>query len=246
MTAAFELTRSPNWQQNFDITIYQMGWRLGGKGASGRDLDNDARIEEHGLHIWFGFYENAFELIRLAYEEVNRLGLTPGSPFTDFTKAFTKQSVCSLVDRDGAGDGNGIWSFWFPMSNELPGMNLEQQNLETPWDDVVALVHWLLAHWDDAAKHGAVRGRNLGIIGRFLSWLRALLFSWEKELLGFPLHLAARHVKRLSRDPRQHTDKDHQALLRLLDQAGEIVEKLVQGAVVWYTACHAIAAESGA
>jgi uncharacterized protein with NAD-binding domain and iron-sulfur cluster len=84
MTAAFELTRAPSWKDNFDITICQMGWRLGGKGASGRDLNNRARIEEHGLHLWFGFYENAFELIRLAYEEVNRLGLTPGSPFTDF------------------------------------------------------------------------------------------------------------------------------------------------------------------
>src|SRR5579863_4978647 len=138
MTTAFELTRSPKWQDNFDITIYQMGWRLGGKGASGRDLENRARIEEHGLHVWFGFYENAFELIRLAYEEVNRLGLTPGSPFTDFTKAFTKQSVCSMIDQ-GRKDGDNIWSFWFPTSDRTPGTNIEQLDFRTPWDDVVGL-----------------------------------------------------------------------------------------------------------
>ena len=36
MTAAFELSR-PGWQERFEsITVYQVGWRLGGKGASGR------------------------------------------------------------------------------------------------------------------------------------------------------------------------------------------------------------------
>ncbi|MEO6775868.1 MAG: NAD(P)-binding protein [Kofleriaceae bacterium] len=49
----------------YDITIYQMGWRLGGKGASGRG-DQD-RIEEHGLHLMFGFYENVFRVVREAY-----------------------------------------------------------------------------------------------------------------------------------------------------------------------------------
>jgi uncharacterized protein with NAD-binding domain and iron-sulfur cluster len=234
MTAAFELTCSPDWPEKLDITVYQMGWRLGGKGASGRDLDKGSRIEEHGLHIWFGFYENAFELIRLAYEEVNRLKLTPGSPFTDFTKAFTKQSICSMVDPD-AGEGDQIWTFWFPMSNELPGADLEQENLQTPWDDVVALVHWLLKQWDQAAQRGAVPARSVGWFGRVLSWLRTLLFSWEKELLGFPLHMAARQVKKLSRDPRKHTDKELQFLIRLLDEAAEMVGKLVQTAVAHAT-----------
>ena len=44
-----------------------MGWRLGGKGASGRD--NDGRVVEHGLHIWFGCYENAFRMLEAVYQE---------------------------------------------------------------------------------------------------------------------------------------------------------------------------------
>ena len=53
----------------YDITVYQMGWRLGGKGASGRNAKLGNRIEEHGLHLMFGFYENVFRVIREAYGE---------------------------------------------------------------------------------------------------------------------------------------------------------------------------------
>ena len=61
MTAAFELTDTPALRDKYEVTVYQMGWRLGGKGASGRNAEYFERIEEHGLHIWFGFYENAFQ-----------------------------------------------------------------------------------------------------------------------------------------------------------------------------------------
>ena len=63
LSAVFELTNQKSWQDNYDITVYQMGWRLGGKGASGRDQSDHDRILEHGLHIWFGFYQNAFNMM---------------------------------------------------------------------------------------------------------------------------------------------------------------------------------------
>ncbi|MCX5746821.1 MAG: NAD(P)-binding protein [Proteobacteria bacterium] len=50
----------------YDLTVYQVGWRLGGKGASGRRAGDD-RIEEHGLHLMFGFYQNVFRVVREAY-----------------------------------------------------------------------------------------------------------------------------------------------------------------------------------
>ncbi|MBS0476346.1 MAG: NAD(P)-binding protein, partial [Proteobacteria bacterium] len=67
MSTVFELTEQPGWQDNYEITVYQLGWRLGGKGASGRNKDKGDRIEEHGLHFWFGYYENAFNLIQRVY-----------------------------------------------------------------------------------------------------------------------------------------------------------------------------------
>ena len=57
MAAALELTR-PEQEGRYAVTVYQLGWRLGGKGASGRGVAG--RIEEHGLHVWGGFYDNAF------------------------------------------------------------------------------------------------------------------------------------------------------------------------------------------
>ena len=57
-----------------------MGWRLGGKGASGRNAAHGSRIEEHGLHIWFGFYDNAFLTMRQCYEELARAPPTAALP----------------------------------------------------------------------------------------------------------------------------------------------------------------------
>lgn len=67
LTTAFELT-SPELGGRYAVTVYQMGWWLGGKGASSRGVAD--RIEEHGLHLWMGFYENAFRLMRECYAEL--------------------------------------------------------------------------------------------------------------------------------------------------------------------------------
>jgi uncharacterized protein with NAD-binding domain and iron-sulfur cluster len=72
LAAAFELTATPELEARYDVTIYQPGWRLGGKCASGRNLEQGCRIEEHGLHVWFGCYDNAFRTIRRCYAELNR------------------------------------------------------------------------------------------------------------------------------------------------------------------------------
>ena len=72
MTAAFELTQEPDWQDKYDITVYQLGWRLGGKGASGRDRKRGARILEHGLHVWGGYYDNSFRVMRECYDALQR------------------------------------------------------------------------------------------------------------------------------------------------------------------------------
>src|SRR5213595_157652 len=88
LAAAFELTATPELEARHEITIYQPGWRLGGKCASGRNQDRGSRIEEHGLHVWFGCYDNAFSIIRRCYAELEsrpealqsgrRVGTRPG------------------------------------------------------------------------------------------------------------------------------------------------------------------------
>lgn len=67
IAAAFDLTE-PELEGRYEVTVLQSGWRLGGKCASGRNAGASDRIEEHGLHIWFGFYENAFGLMRRCFQ----------------------------------------------------------------------------------------------------------------------------------------------------------------------------------
>ena len=61
MTAAAELSATAALRAKYAVTVYQQGWRLGGKGASGRNAAYGQRIEEHGLHMWLGFYARAYD-----------------------------------------------------------------------------------------------------------------------------------------------------------------------------------------
>src|SRR5439155_11703395 len=103
LTAAVWLSE-PEFRERYDITVYQMGWRLGGKGASGRNLDTDfgKRSEEHGLHIWFGFYENAFKSMRKAYAAI-----VPHGPFDTWFDAFRPSTEGTIADFH-----RGTWDYW--------------------------------------------------------------------------------------------------------------------------------------
>jgi uncharacterized protein with NAD-binding domain and iron-sulfur cluster len=52
LAAAYWLTATPELRDRYSVTVYTRGWRLGGKGASGRNSAEADRIEEHGIHIW--------------------------------------------------------------------------------------------------------------------------------------------------------------------------------------------------
>jgi uncharacterized protein with NAD-binding domain and iron-sulfur cluster len=137
--AAFELTATSALRDRFDVTVYQMGWRLGGKGASGRNVDVRERIEEHGLHIWFGFYENAFAKMREAYVELNR----QTGPITSLESAFTGCDQVVLWDPQGMGWHDFQWTF--PRNLERPGEGTE---LPTVWDMALTCINWAIPAWN--------------------------------------------------------------------------------------------------
>ena len=116
LTTAFELTRASNWQDRYEITVYQMGWRLGGKGASGRNVDHQQRIEEHGLHVFFGFYENAFRLLRDVYEALDR---DPKAPLARWDDAFKPHDFVAITDS--VGGHPFVWPLTFPRRDDTPG-----------------------------------------------------------------------------------------------------------------------------
>ena len=138
VAAAFELTATPELRERYEVTLYTLGWRLGGKCASGRNADFGQRIEEHGLHVWFGFYDNAFGLIQRAYAE---LGRPPGAPFARWTDAFKPSDEIILCER---WHDDWVTHRFSPPHNPLiPGESLEVSF----WDAVHVATGWLHSLW---------------------------------------------------------------------------------------------------
>lgn len=135
MTAACYLTEKANWQEEYEITVYQMGWRLGGKGASGRNAEYGQRIEEHGLHVWFGAYVNSFKTMQKVYADLER----PSSmPLATFDQAFKPHSFIALQEHI-----DNRWKTWgieFPL---IPGNPANGDLDPSFWDLIQLIYYWL-------------------------------------------------------------------------------------------------------
>ncbi len=94
LAAAYELTRN-DLREKYDVTVYQMGWRLGGKCATGRNLEKNMRIEEHGIHAFAGSYYNALTMMKHVFAELDR---DSTHPIPDFETAFKKVSSSFMWD----------------------------------------------------------------------------------------------------------------------------------------------------
>lgn len=184
LSAVYELTDQPNWQDHYDITLYQIGWRLGGKTATGRSIHN--RIEERGIHIFQGWYDNAFRMLKDAYRLQEELGLNPESPLKKWTDAFLPDNA-TLFTEWSKREGKWInWPFIFPLNDQEPGTGSKAE----PWDIIrkglaiaMELVagepykknesrwgKWLMEHLLDTGQHFGTRKKIK------LSW-------WDKQLI---------------------------------------------------------------
>ncbi len=138
LSTVYELTSRPGFKDRFEITVYQLGHRLGGKGASGVNRQHHDRIEEHGLHIFWGFYENAFRMMREVYAE---LGRAPSAPLAAFEDAFFRHDLIVVPERGKNGE-QSFWPLRMPRNERTPGDGLD--DLLEPWDYVPRLLGWLL------------------------------------------------------------------------------------------------------
>ena len=101
-TAALALTAQPGWRERYNITIYQLGWRLRGKAASGRNKNYGRRVEEATGHMFAGVYHNSKHLLRSVYKELNR---PEGVPMKTFEEAFKLWSHTSFKELNVSLDG---------------------------------------------------------------------------------------------------------------------------------------------
>jgi uncharacterized protein with NAD-binding domain and iron-sulfur cluster len=117
LAAAWRLSE-PGWREELEsITVYQRGWRLGGKGASSRG--RNGRVEEHGLHLWLGYYENSFRLLRECYEELDRATTDPEASIRTWRDAMLPLETVGLEDHR-----LDAWHHWlgrFSQNDLLPG-----------------------------------------------------------------------------------------------------------------------------
>ena len=197
LAAVFELTSPDNPKHDdYEVTVYQLGWRLGGKGASGRNMQPGYghRIQEHGIHLLMGFYENAFRMMRACYA-----ARPPGSAFATWKDAFKPQDFIVLMEKY-----KGDWYKWpihTPTNSEEPGSG---GLLPAP----IALLETFV-EWPFALLKSLVDARDAAIIERgglhaLVVRQRRILFGW----LGHPLTRAKRKLEAALKHAVSHRASD--------------------------------------
>ncbi|WP_240804486.1 NAD(P)-binding protein [Qingshengfaniella alkalisoli] len=192
ITAAYALTSAPDWQDRFDIAVYQLGWRLGGKGASGRNRSRGDRIEEHGLHIWAGFYDNAFRYMRDCYEQLVAMDLRKSDdPLGTWQNAFKPLNHFFLSEHvPTASEAWRPWRIDFFGNDAIPG---DGGVLPSPF----AMCQMLLEFLHDSLER--VSGKTTSAAGN-----------------PPPLHAVVSHARSMPRNAHRHSLFQHNRLLELL------------------------------
>lgn len=215
LSTVFALTSTPGWQDRYEITVYQQGWRLGGKGASGRNRKLGHRIEEHGFHMWMGFYHNAFRTMRECYDERLRVMVDPGV-FRTWQDAYEPQRLNVLVEHVG-----GQWKLWPITYADRPGEPGVDSPHHSPWQHVLEIIEWLRGRVHEIP----------GVVGRARAAVTHPQNARQRlrDRLATPLHvvedlakigaleLAAHLAEKLGTDITRHSHDDHTLLVECID-----------------------------
>ena len=136
VSAAFWLTNTQPLRDCFEVTLFTHGWRLGGKAASGRNAADHQRIEEHGLHLYLGFYQNAFQTLKACYDELPASWV---NEFRSVDQAFEPLRTVILTEQV-----NNVWEKWrfdFPQKEGEPWDSAPVPPLG--WDALEVILQWL-------------------------------------------------------------------------------------------------------
>ncbi len=179
LTTAFELTSQPDWQKKYDITLYQMGWRLGGKCATARGANG--RIEEHGIHGFLGCYYNALPLMSRCYEALDR---KPGQPLATFDEAFHPESF--MLMWEFVGGSLKRWPFTAPTNDLKPNDPSSLLTLRQQIGAVIGFVDKVLE--PDGLPEMSIKGLELAGGRLLMQGLRDAFNDVESDVAdAFPL-----------------------------------------------------------
>lgn len=216
MAAVWGLLQSDQAAQ-YDITVYQLGWRIGGKCATGRNAALGNRAEEHGLHIWSGMYENGFQMMREVYAAAQRPPGTPLSVWYDPNQpqcsAFWPTNDVTLTEFFA-----GSWQKWhlvLPANSELPG-EPDPKLLPSPLVALESVLQFLIeavvgADFLEALEQLFPPFSSCAGSGWLSERLHPVRFHHKASSRDLETALSA--LRALPRDPAQHTRLHHETVL---------------------------------
>ena len=242
LSTVYYLMNQPNAKELYDITIYQESWNLGGKGASGVNREKGFRVEEHGIHFWFGFYENAFHLMKQVYKGLNR---PDGAPLATFEDAFKPQEFMDFAQQI-----NDKWTNWEVKFPPLPG-SLGDGKFLYPIEELVEIGVKMIAD----QFHEITHHLKEGCFGLLKSPFRshqppkhptheAYLTKFEEKIAHSVEHRIERRLLALAnfyKDPQHHNPKDKETHANYIfaikkwiwDHLGHLISKNPDLARVW-------------
>src|SRR6478752_708852 len=115
LASAFALTRTEALRAQFEVTVVEPGWRLGGKCRSGRQGPMN-RLDQNGNHYLFGAYDDCFSVAREVFDELSRMG---EERFGTFESNFIPRSLLAMKQFF-----RGQWHDWLvqlPTNAAAPG-----------------------------------------------------------------------------------------------------------------------------
>lgn len=142
VATALALTATEDLRRRYRVTLYNHGWRLGGKCASGRNAAQGYRIEEHGLHLMLGFYDTVFRFVRDAYAEWRK---PEDYAFHTWRQAFSPLWQVTMMQKVDAAIGLDRWHAWNFTLPRLPGTPGDVIDIEP--SAFVRLILTLLKDW---------------------------------------------------------------------------------------------------
>jgi uncharacterized protein with NAD-binding domain and iron-sulfur cluster len=231
LTAAFELTEQDRAGTKYDISIYTVGWRLGGKASVGRDKLQQWRAFEHGLHVWSGFYDNAFDLVQRLYDRIKcRLECSDEEcskfgelNYYDWRSKFEGLNHLTVMEFDC-----GTWKPWVLdlLPNGLdPGISFDHD--PAPLVFLTQLFSWLEQSFIQSDLPGYLNPQTSAEVRRGIA---EIVGDYRLASGATPLSTARELTARLPSDPQAIGEGDKTKILSLLQLFRSQVEKAVAAA----------------
>ena len=229
LSTAYELTRTPELRARHDVTVYSLGWRLGGKLASGKTRGEVERNEEHGLHVWLGFYENAFMTIRGVYDQLAPDG---DEAFQTWSDAFKGQSFTPIGEQYGT-----HWTYWgvdWPENADIPGSG---RVLLTPWGAITEVLSMMQRLLEGLLGHEAAEFQKSALAERhpIASWVTnlakdvAAVGAVEAASVSGLLDMALRWAHAFEGDHKKHPSTHHEGIAEVLERFIKVTAQLFTG-----------------